>query len=270
MNFEKLGDKALEMLMEYGPKALLAIIVLIIGLRIIKLIQKMIRKAAERSKLEPSLKGFFVNLAGWLLKILLFIAIAEMVGVKTTSFIAVLGAAGLAVGLALQGTLANFAGGVLCLIFKPYRVGDLIESQGQLGVVKQIQIFNTIALSPENKTIILPNGAVMNNHIINYTAEGKIRVDLSVGIGYGESMKKAKDLIMEMLLKDSRVLKNPMPTVAVAELGDSSVNLAVRPWCEPEVYWDVYFDITEKCKMVLDENNIEIPFPQRDVHLHQN
>jgi small conductance mechanosensitive channel len=163
--------------------------------------------------------------------------------------------------------LANFAGGVMVLLFKPYKIVDLIESQGVLGGVKEIQLFNTIMLSPENKTIIMPNGAIMNNHITNYSTEGKIRVDITVGIGYGDDMKKAKQVLVEMLEKDNRILSNPAPTVAVSELGDSSVNLVIRPWCDPAVYWDVYFDTVENAKLALDFAGIEIPYPQTDIHV---
>jgi small conductance mechanosensitive channel len=163
--------------------------------------------------------------------------------------------------------LANFAGGVLVLIFKPYGIGDLIESQGQLGVVKSIQIFNTILLSPENKTIILPNGAVMNSHITNYTTEGKLRVDMNIGVSYSADLKKAKDIILGVINEDSRVLKDPAPLVAVSELGDSAVNIIVRPWTLTADYWSTRFDLIEKCKVALDQNGISIPFPQRDIHL---
>jgi small conductance mechanosensitive channel len=255
---------------KYAPKALMALLVLFIGLRIIKFLQKMIQKASDKSNLDQALASFLTSLCGWVLKILLFVAVADMMGVATTSFIAVIGAAGLAIGLALQGTLANFAGGVLILIFKPFKIGDLVDSQGVVGNVKTIQIFNTILLTPENKTVIMPNGAVMNNHIINFTEEGKIRVDLSVGISYTADIKKAKDVLEAALAQDPRVLKSPAPTVAVAELGDSSVNLAVRPWCDPVVYWDVYFDTLENCKIALDKEGIGIPFPQRDVHIYNH
>ncbi|MEO0403673.1 MAG: mechanosensitive ion channel domain-containing protein, partial [Bacteroidota bacterium] len=161
------------------------------------------------------------------LKILLFIAVADMFGIETTSFVAIIGAAGLAIGLALQGTLANFAGGVLVMIFKPYKIGDLVESQGVLGVVNEIQIFNTILLTPENKTAIMPNGAIMNNHILNYTKEGKIRVDLNIGVAYDADLKLAKKTMMDVLVADSRVMKDPEPTVAVSELGDNAVNFVV-------------------------------------------
>ncbi len=266
-DWTNLTTKAGEMIVEYAPKFILAVVVLLIGLRIIKALQKVVRKACEKSSLEEALKSFVTSLVGWILKIMLFIAVADMVGVKTTSFVAILGAAGLAIGLALQGTLANFAGGVLIMLFKPYKIGSLIESQGVLGVVKEIQIFNTVLLTPENKTAIMPNGALMNNHIINYTREGKIRVDLTIGVAYEADFREAKRVLAEVLQNDPRVLKDPAPTVAVSELGDSSVNLAVRPWCDPAVYWDVYFDTLENSKLALDSAGISIPFPQMDVHM---
>jgi small conductance mechanosensitive channel len=193
-----------------------------------------------------------------------------MIGIATTSFIAVLGAAGLAVGLALQGSLANFAGGVLILIFKPYNVGDLVEAQGHLGVVKEVQIFNTILLSPSNKRIIIPNGAVSNGSIVNYSVEGKLRVDLVIGISYESDIPKAKDVLFSAMADHELVLKDPEPNVAVSTLADSSVNLVVRPWCKAEDYWQVYFDITEAAKVNLEANGVSIPFPQRDVHLFEH
>ena len=254
----------------YAPKLILAIVVLIIGMMVIKQIVKAVRKVMSKRDMEPSLQSFLGSLCSWILKILLFVAVLEMVGVATTSFIAILGAAGLAIGLALQGTLANFAGGVLLLIFKPYKVGDLIESQGVLGVVKEIQIFNTILLTPENKTGILPNGAVMNDKIINYVEEGKIRVDLTIGISYDANIKQAKEILSQLMNNNDKVLKDPGCTVDVSELADNSVNLAVRPWCKPEHYWDVYFGVLEEAKIKLDEANIGIPYPQRDVHIYNH
>ncbi len=259
-------DKGYLMAMDYGPRLLLAILTLIVGLWIIKMILRGIKRAFEKSNMDQSLRPFLLSLMGWTLKLLLFISIASMVGIATTSFIAVIGAAGLAIGLALQGTLANFAGGAMILIFKPYKVGELIQAQGHLGVVKEIQIFVTTLLSPENKTIIIPNGAMSNGDITNFTREGKIRVDMSIGISYDSDIKKARQVLMELMENDDRVLKDPAPLVAVAELADSSVNLAVRPWCDPAVYWDVYFDMMENAKEALDKAGVTIPFPQTDVH----
>ena len=207
------------------------------------------------------------SLIGWGLKALLFVSVIQMLGVATTSFVAVLGAAGLAVGLALQGTLANFAGGVLILLFKPYKVGDLIEAQGEFGSVKEIQIFTTVLLTPENKTAIVPNGAMANGNIINYSREGRIRVDLTVGISYDSDIRKAREVLLKVMADQPNVMKDPAPLVAVSNLNDSSVDLAVRPHCAPEHYWDVYFTTLEEGKLALDAAAITIPFPQRDVHI---
>lgn len=265
--FDHYWQQAMDYTILYAPKILLALIVLLIGLRIISWIGKLMTKGMTKRGTDETLRPFIVNLVSWVLKAMLFISVIQMIGVATTSFVAVLGAAGLAIGLALQGTLGNFAGGALLLIFKPYKVGDLIEAQGHLGVVKEIQIFTTILLNPQNKTIILPNGAVSNGDITNYTREGKLRVDLTVGISYDSDIKKAKEVLMGVLQNDDKVLKEPAPFIGVSELGDSSVNLAVRPWATPENYWDVYFGIYEKSKNALDGGGITIPFPQMDVHL---
>jgi len=264
---ETLSMKAYELGLEYAPKLALAILTLIIGLWVIKGVSKLVILSMTRSKVDPTLVPFMDSLVSWLLKVLLFISVASMVGIATTSFIAVLGAAGLAIGLALQGSLANFAGGVLIMIFKPYKVGDLIESQGHLGVVKEVQIFNSILISPQSKQVIIPNGAVSNGPIINYTVEGQIRVDLSVGIGYNADIDQAKSVLMDVLTANEKVMSDPAPFVGVSEMADSSVNLVVRPHCLPEHYWDVFFEVNEEMKKSLDKNNIAIPFPQRDVHL---
>lgn len=259
-----------ENLIAIGKNVLIFIVALWVGLRIIKVIQKGVRKACERSGLDTSLQKFLSSLVGWILKVVLFIAIAGLIGIPTTSFVAIVGAAGLAVGLALQGTLANFAGGVLVMVFKPYKLGDLIESQGVLGVVKDIQIFNTVMLTPENKTAIMPNGAIMNNHLINYTEEGTIRVDLTIGVAYDADLQQAREALMQVMKNDPNVLQDPAPSVNVSELGDNSVNLAVRPWCDPAHYWDVYFGTLENGKKALDAAGIGIPFPQRDVHIYNH
>ena len=264
---EELYMKGYELGLEYAPKLALAIITLLIGLWVIRGICKVLQASMERSKVDPTLVPFLNSLTSWSLKVLLFVSVASMIGIATTSFIAILGAAGLAVGLALQGSLANFAGGVLIMVFKPYKVGDLIETQGQLGVVKEVQIFNTIIIAPQNKQVIIPNGVVSNGPIVNYTVEGVIRVDLSIGIAYDADIAKAKSVIMAVMEKHEKVLSTPAPFVGVSEMADSSVNLAVRPQCKPEFYWDVFFDINEQMKIALDDNNITIPFPQRDVHL---
>jgi small conductance mechanosensitive channel len=260
-------DKGTEFVIDYGPKVVGAIIFLLIGLWVVKRIVNGSKKLMHKRKLDDSLIPFLGTLLDILLKVMLIISVAGVLGVQTTSFVAVLGAAGLAVGLALQGTLANFAGGVLILIFKPYRVGDLIEAQGEKGTVKEIQIFVTILLTPENKTVIIPNGAISNGNITNYTKEGVIRVDTTFGISYDSDIKKAKDILMKILTDHPKTLKDPAPFVGVAELADSSVNLAVRPYTHPNDYWEVYFDVYEAGKIALDQGGITIPFPQVDVHM---
>ncbi|MFV0591496.1 MAG: mechanosensitive ion channel family protein [Draconibacterium sp.] len=267
--YHEILGKIYDFIVAYGMKVLLAVIVLIVGLWVIKRITKATNRVMEKRDVNVSLRGFLRSLISILLKVMLVISIAEMVGIKTTSFIAVLGAAGLAVGLALQGTLANFAGGVMILLFKPFKVGDLIVSQGHLGSVKEIHIFVTVLLTPENKTVILPNAAVSSNDIVNYTTEGLIRVDLKFGISYSSNIKTAKDTLMKILVNHPKVLKDPAPFVGVSELANSSVNLAVRPYTKPEDYWTVYFDVYESGKLALDEAGISIPFPQMDVHLNK-
>ncbi len=265
--FQDFLDMAYNLIVAYGVKVVMAIIVLLVGLWIIKRIVKVTDKMMEKREVSGSLRGFLKALISILLKVMLLISIAQMVGIQTTSFIAVLGALGLAVGLALQGTLANFAGGVMILLFKPFKVGDLIESQGHLGTVKEIHIFVTILLTPENKTVIIPNAAVSNNDIVNYTTEGLMRVDLVFGISYESNIKDAKDILLKILETHPKVLKEPAPFVGVKELADSSVNLAVRPFSAPQDYWNVYFDVYEEGKIALDEAGITIPFPQVDVHM---
>jgi len=267
---ERYADKAVELGMEHGPKLVLALITLLIGLWVIRGLSNVLGRMLSHRHVDATLAPFIKSLVTWGLRVLLFISVASMVGIETTSFVAVLGAAGLAVGLALQGSLANFAGGALILMFRPYKVGDLIEAQGHLGVVKEIQIFTTIITTPQNRRVVVPNGPISNGSIINYSAEGWVRVDLVVGIAYEADIDKAKGVLMEVMKGHDKVLDDPAPFVGVSDLGDSSVNLAVRPHCKPEHYWDVYFGITEASKKALDAHDITIPFPQRDVHLYQH
>ena len=266
-NYQELIQKAYELLLGYGPRLLLAILTLIIGLWVIKIIVRIVLRAMEKGELDESLRPFLTSLIGVMLKILLVISVASMVGVQMTSFIAVLGAAGLAVGLALQGSLGSFAGGVLILIFRPYKVGDFIEAQGHSGVVKEIQVFNTILKTPDNKTVIIPNGPLSNGSIINYSTEPTRRVDMTFGIGYGDDIAAARKVMNAIIEEDSRILKDPAPMIVVSELADSSVNFAVRTWVNGADYWGVYFDMHEKVKIEFDNNKISIPFPQTDVHL---
>lgn len=262
-------DTAVEMAMLYGPQLLLAILVLIIGLWIVNRVVKLTNKGMERASVEPTLARFLSSLVSIGLKALLLISVASMVGIETTSFIAILGAAGLAIGLALQGSLANFAGGVLVLLFKPFKVGDFVEAQGVSGTVAEIQIFNTIIKTPDNKVIIVPNGAVSNGVITNYSKEATRRVDFVFGIGYNDDIAKAKEVIARLVAADDRAFKDPEPTIVVSELADSSVNITTRVWVNAPDFWGVKFDLTEKVKLAFDEEGISIPFPQQDVHMHQ-
>ena len=262
-------ELATELAVAYLPKLALAIVVLLVGLWIIKRVVSLMHKAMERSSTEPTLAKFLGNLVSMGLKALLLISVASMVGIEPTSFIAILGAAGLAVGLALQGTLANFAGGVLILLFRPYRVGDVVEAQGVSGKVTEIQIFNTVILTPDNKRIIVPNGSISNGIITNFSAEATRRVDFVFGIGYGDDIGKAKSTLERLISEDSRALTDPEPMVVVSELADSSVNFTVRVWVNASDYWGLYFDLTERVKLTFDQEGISIPFPQSDVHVHQ-
>lgn len=260
-------DKGVHLLMEYAPKMLLALLVLFIGLRVLKFLEKVLENLFEKQKLDITLRPFLINLISWTLKAMLFISVASMFGIETTSFVALIGAAGLAIGLALQGTLANFAGGVLLLVFKPYKIGDLIDAQGHFGTVEEIQIFVTKLLTPDNKTVIIPNGAISNGSLTNVSNKGFLRVDLTIGISYDSNIKEAKDVLMKVMENHPKVMKDPAPVVAVSELADSSINLVVRPHASVVDYWDVRFDILEQGKVALDDANITIPFPQRDVHM---
>ena len=261
MELQKWIDKGYELLLEYTPKILLALAIWIIGAFIIKYLRKGISKSMDKANYDPSLKKFLLNLISWLLKIALIVIVLGTMDIQTASFAAIIAAAGLAVGLALQGSLGNFAGGVLILIFKPIKLGDLIEAQGEIGVVKEIEIFTTKLTGLSNREIIIPNGALSNGNIINYTTEGTRRVDLVFGVGYDSDIKEAKAVLMKVLKDNPKVLTEPAPTVNVLELADSSINFAVRPWCKGEHYWDVYFETTENTKEALDAAGIEIPYP---------
>ena len=266
---DKWLGKGFDFIIEYGPKVIGAILIYIIGSWIIGKIVNVLKKVMAKKEMDESLQKFLLNLTSWALKIFIIISVISKLGVETTSLAAVIAAAGLAVGLALQGSLSNFAGGVLIMIFKPYKIGDLIEAQGVLGSVKEIEIFTTKLVTPDNKLAIVPNGAMGNGNIVNYSAEGKIRVDTVAGIGYGEDIKKAKEVLLEVLTSNPLVLKDPAPSVNVLELADSSVNFAVRPFCKPEHYWDVYFATIEGTKFALDNAGIEIPYPHQ-VEIHRN
>lgn len=262
-------DQAVNLTMLYLPKVLLAIIFLWIGLWVIKRICRVFELTLTKKEVEHSLCGFLTSLLGALLKVALVISVTTMVGIEMTAFIAVLGAAGLAIGMALSGTLQNFAGGVIILLFKPYKVGDVIEAQGYIGKVHEIQIFVTILKTPDNKTIIIPNSPLSTGSLINYSVEETRRVDLVFGIGYGDDIDKARSVIKGIVDSDQRVLQDPEPFIKVGALADSSVNFTVRIWVKSADFWDVHFHTIEAVKKAFDEQGISIPFPQRDVHLHQ-
>ena len=269
VNFSDLSSQITELVYTYAPKLLGAIVVYIIGNMVIKWMVKSFDKVLTKRETDESLKPFLRSLFGALLKTLLIISVLGMLGVQMTSFIAVLGAAGLAVGMALSGTLQNFAGGVIILLFKPYRVNDFIEAQGYTGIVKEIQIFTTILLTTDNKTVYIPNGPLATGSLINYSAEPIRRVDLSYGIAYGDSVQKAREIITSVITADKRILKDPEHFIGLGELADSSVNLTTRVWVKTEDYWDVFFDMNEKVYEAFDKGGISIPFPQLDVHMQK-
>ena len=266
---DKYTDAAISMVITYAPQLVLALVTLFVGLCVIKGILAGAHSAFSRAEVEATLQKFLLSLIGIGLKGLLIISVASMIGIETTSFIAVLGAAGLAVGLALQGSLANFAGGVLILLFKPYKIGDFIDAQGHMGTVREIGIFHTIMTTGDNKTIIIPNGAVSNSAITNFSAQATRRVDIIFSIGYDDDLRQAKDILRDLIEADERILKDPLPLIVISTLGDSSVDITTRSWVEAANYWPVLFDLTENTKLAFDAAGISIPFPQTDVHLYQ-
>lgn len=252
-----------------GSKLLIATAILVIGLWITKHLVRRINKVLTSREMEPSLKTFLCSLTSVGLKALVVITAISQLGIEMTSFVAILGAAGLAIGMAFSGTLSNFAGGVMLLIFKPFKVGDFVDVQGEQGIVSEILIFNTILKTNDNKTIILANGAVANGTIINFTMAEKRRVDWSFGIAYGDDLKSAKELIATFIQEDERILADPAPLIALGSLGDSSVNITVRGWVETDNYWPVHFDMNERVYNEFGKAGLSIPFPQMDVHLHK-
>ncbi|HHU57874.1 MAG TPA: mechanosensitive ion channel [Bacteroidales bacterium] len=262
-------DVLLELAITYGGKLLLALLTLIVGLWLIGKLTKSLNKLFKARDFEQTLQTFLSSLVGLTLKALLLISVISMVGVQMTSFIAILGAAGLAVGMALSGTMQNFAGGVMLLIFKPIKVGDYIEAQGHAGTVKEIQIFNTILNTPDKKTIIIPNGGLSTGSMINYSTEPVRRLDWTFRISYNDSIDKAREIIMEILNAEERIHQDPAPFVGLVNLGDNSVDLVTRVWVDAANYWPLFFEINEKVKKAFDAKGISIPFPQRDVHIHQ-
>ncbi|MFN3802007.1 mechanosensitive ion channel family protein [Belliella pelovolcani] len=263
---EKIQERAIDFVFQYGPSLLGALITFVIGRYIINLLMKGLNKVFDKYEIDASLSTFLTSFSRALLFVLLFISIATQVGMELTSFIAILGAAGLAVGLALQGSLSNFAGGVLILIFKPFKVGDTIEAQGTLGAVESIDILYTKVRNFDNRVVTIPNGALANNSIINLSQKPTRRVEMAIGVAYGTDLKKTRQVILSTLGKDERIHADPEPVVKFTSFGDSSLDLVVRCWADAGDLWPVYWDNMEALKEAFEANGIEIPFPQRDVN----
>jgi small conductance mechanosensitive channel len=266
---ESVVATATDLISTWGLRVVGALAVLIIGMIVAKMIRASVRKALGRSKMDATLVPFLSGLVYYGVVIFVLLAVLSLFGIETTSFIAVLGAAGFAVGLAMQGTLGNFSAGVMLLFFRPFKVGDFIDAAGAAGSVQEIGIFSTTLNSPDNVKIVVPNSAIYGTTIKNFAANDTRRNDMVVGISYDDDIGKAIDVINKVLGADQRVLGDPAPTVAVSELGDSSVNLVVRPWCKKEDYWGLRFDLTRRFKEELEAAGCSIPFPQQDVHMHQ-
>ena len=264
---QEIMDQLLQFGTDYGLKIIGAFIILILGRIAAGIARKLIKKALERADTDPAIVSFAGSLIYILILTFAILAALAKFGIQTASFVAILGAAGFAVGFALQGSLGNFASGVLILVFRPFRIGDFIDAAGVTGTVKDIHLFTTLLATPDNVQIIVPNGKLYGDIIKNYSANDTRRVDMVIGIGYGSSMKKAAELMEGLIKADERILTDPAPTIAVAELADSSVNFIVRPWVKKEDYWTVKFDLTEKIKETFDANDIEIPFPQHSIHM---
>jgi small conductance mechanosensitive channel len=256
-------------LTEYGMKVVAALAIFLIGRIVIGILAGMIRRILTKAGTDETLSKFVVSLTRGLLMTFVFIAAISALGVETTSFIAVLGAAGLAIGLALQSSLSNFASGVMLIIFRPFKKGDYVMAGGVSGTVEEVAIFNTVLKTPDNCKVIVPNGDIISGPITNYSAHPTRRLDLVFGIGYDDDILKAKKTLERILSEDSRVLSDPAPQVAVSELADSSINFVVRPWVKRADYWDLKFDLIEKVKLTFDAEGISIPYPQTDVHLHK-
>ncbi len=253
----------------FGKNVVIALVIFYVGRVVINVIVRGLRGMMQRQEVDKTLETFVCNLVRIVLLVVVIIAAIGALGVQTTSLIAIFGAAGLAVGLALQGSLSNFAAGVLIVLFRPYRVGDYIEAAGIAGTVEQVQILTTVLATPDNKQIIVPNSQVMNSVITNYSAKDKRRVDMVVGVSYSDDLDKVRAILEELVAADDRILDDPPHKIAVQALADSSVNFVVRPWVRTSDYWGVWFDLTEAIKKRFDKEGVSIPFPQQDVHLHK-
>ncbi len=261
--------KGQELLIAYGPKILAALAVFLIGKWIAGMLVGVVRKLMTRRQIDDTLTKFVCSLTRMALMVLVTISALQTMGVETTSFVAVLGAATLAIGFALQGSLSNFAAGVMIILFRPFKTGDYVEAAGTAGTIEEVGVFATVLRTPDNKKIIVPNDGITSGNIINYSAKDTRRIDLVFGIGYDDDIKRAKELLEEIVASEERILAEPAPTIAVSELADSSVNFVCRPWVKTPDYWAVRFDLTETVKLKFDEAGVSIPFPQRDVHVHQ-
>ena len=273
MNTEMLQgymDQAIAMWISYAPKIIGALIVVFIGFKIAKMVGNMIEKVMGARKIDPTISKFSMSLVKNLLKALVIVAAIGMLWVQTTSFVAIFGAAGLAVGMALSGTLGHFASGVMILLFKPYKVGDVVDTAGHFWTVKEVQIFNTIVETPDGKTVIMPNSEAIGSSIVNYSTEGKKRVDIDVWIGYGDSIDKAREVMHKVADDNKYVLHKEGITIAVRELGDNAVIFTFRTWAKTENYWDAFFSLTEEVKKAFDatKGELNFPYPQQDVHMH--
>lgn len=263
-------DWILEKIVEYGTSLLFAVAVIVIGFWIVKRINNLVRRTFEKKDFDPSLETFLASTIAITLRILVIITALSQLGIEMTSFVALLGAAGLAIGMAFSGTLSNLAGGVMILFFKPYGVGDFIEAQGEKGTVKELRIFNTILITLDNKTVIIPNGPLANGNMINYSTQTKRRVDFTVGIAYGDDYDTAKNTLLEFVKDDPRIIDAEDNFIGLVELADSSVKITLRVWCKTEDYWAVFFNMNERIYKEFGSKGLNIPFPQMDVHVHNN
>lgn len=254
---------------EYGVRILGSIAILVIGRWVALGLSSFIRRIMERRKVDPIIAAFVANLAYFALLAFVAVAAIRNLGIETASFVAVIGAAGLAIGLALQGSLSNFAAGFLLILFRHFKKGDFIEGGGTAGIVEEIQAFATVLKTPDNKKVIVPNAKLTADNIVNYSALDSRRVDMEFGVGYSDDIPRVKQILQRLVNEDTRILKDPAPTIAVLKLADSSVNFAVRVWVKGDDYWNVYFSLNEKVKLTFDKEGVSIPFPQRDVHVYQ-
>jgi small conductance mechanosensitive channel len=269
IDIAKISAKLWELLTVYGLQILSALVVLILGRWIARIVERIVKKMLARREVDPTILAFLGNLTYIAVLLFFIIAALNLLGIQTTSFIAVIGAAGLAIALALQKSLSNFAAGFLMIIFRPFKTGDYIEGGGAAGTVEKIQIFTTQLKTPDNKTVIIPNAKLTEDNITNYSTKGTRRVDMVFGIGYDDDIDKARDIINSILKSDNRILSDPPTVVAVSELADSSVNFIARPWVNAGDYWNVYWEVTERVKKQFDQEGISIPYPQQDVHIYE-